>query len=336
VLIGALQGTEVWAQGRGGSGVDKDGIVPVVPTPPIEPPGRPPGIPIMPPGCVYPPWGGSPWYGRYPSYGYRYGYGSPWYGSNWNGSSFSYGYGYPYGYNYGFVGQFDTIVSGVGVNVVPQIVPNVIANNAPAAQMMRRQAERLDQDLDEVAPAPRDGGGNIAKGRRQIEFGDRYFAAGDYRKAFYRYKDATKVSPGLADAFFRQGQAAIAQGRYEQAVEAFRRGIELNPDWAKSRTRFESLYGDEQAKWQEHLAALMGEAEAHPQDANLQFLVGVALYFSGQPLEAEEFFVHASELGASQFHLAGFFRAIDLRAAAPSKDVQAKDPQAKPDPPGLP
>jgi tetratricopeptide (TPR) repeat protein len=313
----------VAAQFRGGSGVDKDGPVPINPVPPIDLPRPQP--PIFPPGCGYPPWCRQPRWGGYPSfgfpsYGYVYGYNSPWYGSNFN-----YSYGLPYGSGYGYV---DTYVSGVGVNVVPQTAPNLLANR-PATQMMRRQVDRLDQDLKEAAPAPRDGTGNIERGRRQIEVGDRYFAEGEYRKAFYRYKDATKTSPGLADAYFRQGQAAIAQGRYEQAVEAFRRGIELNPDWAKSRTRFEALYGNDQGKWQEHLAALAKESEAHPQDASLQFLMGVALYFSGQPLVAEEYFVQAGELGGSQFHMAGFFRAIDARAAARTAvpDGANKSPQ---------
>jgi len=177
----------------------------------------------------------------------------------------------------------------------------------------RRPVGRLREEEGPTSSAPV---GDVAKAKRQIETGDGCFAEGDYRKAYARYKDAAKSAPAFAEAYFRQTQAAIAQGRYELAMESVGRGIEWNPAWAKSNMRLEKLYGQKQAAWKQHRDALIAEAAAHPQDANLQFLAGVVLHFSGQPLQAEKYFVHANQLGASQHHLAGFFRAIDARAAA--------------------
>jgi tetratricopeptide (TPR) repeat protein len=282
VLLGCLSAPSMaWGQG---SGVTMDGRVPC--------PRRPPMIMREPEPTYY-----------YPYPVLNASYDRPMWDYGYRPNAFYSSYGEGYGMGYGYTGAGAVVdAEGSGEGVVGQAVP-------------RRGKGKLESG----------GGGNvsvgaqvgdIAKAKRQIEMGDRLFAEGDYRKAYYRYKEATKSSPATAEGFFRQAQAAIAQGRYELAIESIGRGIELNPAWAKSSTRFEKLYGKDQAAWREHLDALVAEAEANPEDANLQFLTGVALYFGGQQSKAEKYLVIAQQLGGSSFHLAGFFRELDARAAA--------------------
>ena len=58
-----------------------------------------------------------------------------------------------------------------------------------------------------------------------------------------RYRKASQSAPQLADAWFRQGFALSAMGRYDLAVTAIKRGLKLNPNWAKSDFDLKELYG---------------------------------------------------------------------------------------------
>lgn len=125
---------------------------------------------------------------------------------------------------------------------------------------------------------------------RFVSFGDRYFAEGQYRDAYFRYKEAEKAAPDLAEPLFRQGFALLATKQYELAFHAFRRGLRMDPAWPKKPFPLVRFYNDRQLDLREHLAALAAECEKKHDDATLAFLLGVMLFRCDRMDDARGFF----------------------------------------------
>ena len=238
----------------------------------------------------------------YYSYG-TYGY-DPYYGYGYD----SYPYVSPYYYNpppiflpaeelYGplamqrFMGVDHWFRPQPKVNV---IVPPARDNNRVAA---------AGQDKGIAPPAPQkklpDRGtspqsNNLAW--KFLGYGDALFGQQKYAEANDRYRKASRSAPQLADAWFRQGFAMAAIGRYDLAVGAIKRGLSLDPTWPKSEFRLNDLYGVDEMARNAHLDALAQAAEEKPTDGDLLFMVGVYLHFDGQADRARKFFQRAAEI----------------------------------------
>ena len=131
---------------------------------------------------------------------------------------------------------------------------------------------------------------------RFIGFGDAHFANENYAEANDRYRKAATAAPQLADAYFRQGYALMAVGRYDLSVRAIRRGMALDAGWPRSGFHNVELYGDIPHAKTAHFEALAVAAEEDPNNADLMFLVGVVLHFDGKPERARPFFERAAQL----------------------------------------
>ena len=177
---------------------------------------------------------------------------------------------------------------------VDQMVPP--AANPPII-VIRGGDDDDDGDHQPQEPAQRAGSQRAVNlGWRFIGFGDAYFANQKYPDAYQRYKKAAEAAPTLASAYFRQGYALVAMGNYPQAAKVLKRGLELDPAWARSDFRNDELYGDNEPAKRAHLDALAQAAEENANDADLQFLLGVFLYFDGRPDSAAPFFQRAARL----------------------------------------
>ena len=165
-----------------------------------------------------------------------------------------------------------------------------------------------------------------ARARKYLGYGDEHFRKQRFADAMQRYRSAADAAPDISDAYFRQGFAMAAMGRYETAVKLFERGLDVAPDWPQSGFRIDALYGDNQLAKTAHLEALAKAAAAEPNDADLMFLLGVYLYVDGRPDRARPFFMRARDLGFDDGYLAGFLKAA---AAAPG-GKPAVDPNGKP------
>jgi hypothetical protein len=155
----------------------------------------------------------------------------------------------------------------------------------------------------------------VARARQFIGFGDQHFRTQEFSDAYQRYKKAASAAPDLADAFFRQGFSLLAMGRYEPAARVLKHGLALKPDWAKSKFRLGELYGDNQLAKVTHLEHLATEATERPQNADLMFLLGLALYFDGQAERSRPFFERAAELGLDGQLTAGFVKRAPAQGA---------------------
>lgn len=142
---------------------------------------------------------------------------------------------------------------------------------------------------------------------RFIGYGDARFAEQKYLDANVRYRKASQAAPQVADVWFRQGFTLSALGRYDQAVTSIKRGLKFNPRWPKSDFRLTTLFGPDEALIEAHIEELTHTVRDKPNDASLQFLVGVHLHFNGQSDAAAKYFSRAqSLLGGDDEHVRPF------------------------------
>jgi tetratricopeptide (TPR) repeat protein len=66
--------------------------------------------------------------------------------------------------------------------------------------------------------------------RRLLETGNKYFDAAKYKEASIVYRKAIQRDPRYGEAYYRLGLTEVKQGRYGEALRAFRRASELQPD----------------------------------------------------------------------------------------------------------
>jgi len=158
------------------------------------------------------------------------------------------------------------------------------------------------------------GADSVALGRKFIGFGDAQFIEQQYAQAYIRYKKAAEAAPQLAQAYFRQGWSLLASGRYELAAAAFKKGLDLDPEWPRSDFRLDELYGPNRLAKTAHIDALAAAAGDEPQNADLFFLVGVFLFFDGQPHRARPFFERLTQLPGGGAPVGGFLEAIEPRS----------------------
>jgi tetratricopeptide (TPR) repeat protein len=179
----------------------------------------------------------------------------------------------------------------------------------------RRIVPRLEEPDDEPKPARATSPDSIASGWRFVGFGDKHFLAQNYAEARMRYKQAGSVAPTLGAAWFRQGYVLVALGNYNEAAKVIKRGLKLDPAWPDSGFSNDQLYGPNRMAKTAHIDALAAAAADEPNNADLMFLVGVHLFFDGQPDRARMFFERSGQLGGDDSHLRPFFAALQRKAA---------------------
>ena len=160
---------------------------------------------------------------------------------------------------------------------------------------------------------------SVARARQFLEYGDARFRRQEFLEALQRYRKASEAAPNLADAYFRQGLAQAALGRYVPAVSSIKRGMAISPDWASGDFRLGQLYGDSVAAKQAHLEQLAITAEQQPDKAELLFLLGVELLFDGQPARAKTFLERSAELGLEARVVDPFLQAASRQARRQTK-----------------
>jgi tetratricopeptide (TPR) repeat protein len=104
------------------------------------------------------------------------------------------------------------------------------------------------------------------------------------------WDDVEKLShsPGEdAKAIHRLGRAAMTKGRVDEAIEHFRKALELDPKFVSAHADLgDALF--HQGRLDEAVAAYRRAIQLDPTDANTHTLLGIALLFKGQPGDAIE------------------------------------------------
>lgn len=135
----------------------------------------------------------------------------------------------------------------------------------------------------------------LTSAQRIMKLGDDLFRAERYEQALKYYESTGQMTPKMAEAHVRHGQACIATGRYSEAVAAIKRGLDADPAFLYSDFRLQDLYGDETAPTR-HVEALAAAALAKADDPDLLFLIGTFLHFEGKSSRAAKFLQRAADL----------------------------------------
>ena len=196
---------------------------------------------ITPPVYVYPPFG----------YGYGYGYGYGGYGlpDRYGDTGYYLGFGPTYGY---------------GTSYAPG---GQMPFNSPLQQYQyqndwsRLSAELADRALRNVdepragtsaVPTPSTPEARI-KSARYEAMGDEAFANQEYAKVLGHYKTATGIAKDNGAPFLKAGYAYVVLGRFESAIESFRRVLAVDPAVAATGPTPDEMYGEQQIAWTAHL-----------------------------------------------------------------------------------
>ena len=76
---------------------------------------------------------------------------------------------------------------------------------------------------------------NPIQAKKDLKVGDFYAKKGNHRAAAARYLEATRWNPQYAEAFFKLGRSRDELDQPAQALDAFRRYLEIEPEGKQSR-----------------------------------------------------------------------------------------------------
>jgi tetratricopeptide (TPR) repeat protein len=122
--------------------------------------------------------------------------------------------------------------------------PNSKPEPAPADSSSRSGLRGLD-DVDTADSRISDGAGgyvyNPKLAAQDMKIGNFYLDTGDYKGAYARFKEATKVDPGNADAVFSLAEAARALKLNSEAADNYRLYLDAIPNGSKAKAARKAL-----------------------------------------------------------------------------------------------
>jgi len=99
------------------------------------------------------------------------------------------------------------------------------------AQEQKAQEPKPEEPPEEDADLkPKEYSFNPLQAEKEVKIGDFYLKKGSWRAAAKRYQEATKWSPGYAEAWLRLGDAQEKLKDSKAARESYAKYIELAPD----------------------------------------------------------------------------------------------------------
>lgn len=94
-------------------------------------------------------------------------------------------------------------------------------------------AALVEEDEDIVAPT--EYVFNPIQAKKDVKVGDFYAKKGSHRAAVGRYLEATKWNPSFAEAYWKLARSREKLDQPAQALDAYRKFIELDPDGKQAR-----------------------------------------------------------------------------------------------------
>ncbi|GAB4139199.1 MAG: hypothetical protein Tsb009_07960 [Planctomycetaceae bacterium] len=218
-------------------------------------------------------------------------------------------------------------------------------NNSALRQTLKENHLRWNKPLDikslDKKPAIRLKPSSLAAKRASIKFqsaGDEYLRKQEYSKALTRYRSAVAVASDRADAHFRMGYAYAALGKYDLAVDAFKLGLQLDPQWPQTGQSLGRIFGREnEIATSQMIGNVTRWAKADIRDPDRLFLIGVLLHFSNRTHQSSQVFEAAYRLAGGGRHLAAFLQNRKKESKIGEQNLAMKpDPRLEPPQPPVP
>ena len=149
--------------------------------------------------------------------------------------------------------------------------------------------------------------------------GDRWLHEGQNVKAYLRYLEAQREAEDRSEVYFRQAFALVAMGRYSHAVSKLKRGLQVDPQSARTGQSLDAVYGVENVDHKvDYLQRVADWTNADVRDPDRLFLMGVLLHFD-EDSRAGEFLNAAWKLAGRGPHIQAFLQT----PGSPPKEVPA-------------
>lgn len=149
--------------------------------------------------------------------------------------------------------------------------------------------------------------------------GDRWLHEGQNVKAYLRYLEAQREAEDRGEVYFRQAFALVAMGRYSHAVSKLKRGLQVDPQSARTGQSLDAVYGVENVDHKvDYLQRVADWTNADVRDPDRLFLMGVLLHFD-EDSRSGEFLNAAWKLAGRGPHIQAFLQAPGL----PPKEIPA-------------
>jgi tetratricopeptide (TPR) repeat protein len=123
----------------------------------------------------------------------------------------------------------------------PQAKPAEAAK--PQDRKPQAPPEEQEPPEEDVTMKPKEYTFNPLQAEKELKIGDYYFKKGSYRAAAGRFEEATKWNPGMADAYFKLGEAKDKMKDKKSARLAFQKYLELEPDGKEAPRAKKALGG---------------------------------------------------------------------------------------------
>jgi len=128
-----------------------------------------------------------------------------------------------------------------------------------------------------------------------LDEGDRLLESGTLEEAIAAYRREIELNPDISWSHHNLGEALAKLGQFEEAIAAYRRAIELNPDFSWSYHNLGDIL-DRQQQWEESVIAFRRAIELNPEHFGSYCGLGQGLMNLGQLDEAIATYRRASEL----------------------------------------
>ena len=149
--------------------------------------------------------------------------------------------------------------------------------------------------------------------------GDRWLHEGQNVKAYLRYLEAQREAEDRSEVYFRQAFTLVAMGRYSHAVSKLKRGLQVDPQSARTGQSLDTIYGVENVDHKvDYLQRVADWTNADVRDPDRLFLMGVLLHFD-EDSRAGEFLNAAWKLAGRGPHIQAFLQT----PGSPPKEVPA-------------
>ncbi|MGE5655405.1 MAG: tetratricopeptide repeat protein [Actinomycetota bacterium] len=145
-----------------------------------------------------------------------------------------------------------------------------------------------------VAPAI-----NIEDAEAYIILGQGYFDQGKYEQAIAACKRAIQIKPDAVAVYKTLGNALQAVGKAEEALNWYARAVELKPDFAEVHANIGSVYAQQQ-KWQPAIAAYQKAISLKPDFAGAYRNFAKVWTQVGRSVEAAECWYRSFQLDPSK------------------------------------
>jgi cytochrome c-type biogenesis protein CcmH/NrfG len=162
-----------------------------------------------------------------------------------------------------------------------------------------------------------------------VTLGERFFRAGNLKKAEERFQQAMRADPDLAAPHVRLGQVAMVRGHYAEAANQLREAETAQPGWIITAGDIQSIFG-EPAEFARHLGRLESYVQAHPDDRDAWLVLGAELFLTGRTAKAADVFKRLDDpRRRPDVALAAFLDASNQAAPAPPEPPEPAREQFK-------